>query len=402
MRLLFLALTTLFGFFVPFMTYILVTKYKLSSFIIWLFVFLPFVIFLKKYLNLRKKDALLEAETTLSQQQELNAYIEGNRDALSKYSNDIDEILIGRYHFKAAYRPRFVHNTQYNSTFCELLFFKEGLTPQQAAKIIFDEVVAQGNEYDPHIFQEKFVKGKLGKFSKFNKIFFGSYPPTPKKILITFFVFGILGLTMYGIPHAFSGPNSNVFIPSKTISDFLEPLNYALTAIISLYLLSSKKYRDSLIAQNGKWTLPFFFIFLPGIVWMFLIAALELGTPKLLNKIAGKEKPALYAVIKDLDTDKPVGRHGHATAYCVKILSSTASKLEDKYCIKKEHYDAIPQDTPVIMKFHGTDSFFGFEIDGYYPGFVKPSDITSFLSFYQNIQSKKHIKNNPSDGEGLD
>ncbi len=363
----------------------LISRLDFVSFVAWSIFFLPFTLFLRKYLRITKKDESLEKQAIYAKIQEINALVDQNRNEFLKYSQAIDEILMNRYHFKTSYRPTFIHNTKYyGHSPCDILLYKEGATPQQSAQIIFDEVVAQGDEFSPHIMQERFVKEKLGKFSKFNKVFFGSYFPTTKQFLMNFIIWVLLALTLYGLPKVFLGPNRNTFIPSQIMRDFWEPTNYALTGIMSLYFIFNKKFRDRISEKNGKWSIPLYLILLPLILLLLLNISLGLGATKLLNKIVGQEKDILYVVSKDLDTDKNVGRSGHVTAYCIKIKAPNVSFFEDEYCIKKEDYDLIPQNTDVVMKFHGFHSYFGYEIDGYYTGFITQSDIKSFGAVLDN------------------
>jgi hypothetical protein len=300
----------------------------------------------------------------------LAAYIKDNEESIKSYSKEIDATLCNYYHFKEGYRPETLINSSNNyPNIIDIKLHKERKTAQVASKIIYNTVVSNGDDGNPDIFNNSYSTKTLPRFYILNKAIFGSYNPSTKTVIALSSIFLLLGLIYYGIPTLLLGPNHDVFITSKEWKDIANPMIWALTIIFAVPLFRSKEYKQGMAIKYGQTNGIILKKFIIPMMFFALYCALQIGAGKALNDAFGTEQNLQMFVTKDPDTRKRAGKN-YTDAYCVKINATLDSPTSSgTYCIKKEHYDKLPDSSPVMMKFHGTKSFFGFRIDGYYEGY---------------------------------
>lgn len=296
-------------------------------------------------------------------------YARDNAESLKIYRAEIDSALCNYYHFKHG-----LDSPYFSTIFPPYLTFdmklhKEGKSSQTAAKIIYETVIENGEDGNPDIFESSYSLQKLPYFYKFNKVFLGSYNPTAKTKLVTYSIYVMIGLLLYGIPQILFGPEHDVFITSQDWKNIATPLAWGLTILLIFLLYRNQDTKQRLLkkfGQVGAFLMKLLFI---PLILGFSYFSITIGAGKAFNDLFGKEQTIALVVEKDLKTRKRSGKH-YVTAYCVKINAPDVSALANEYCLQKEHYDQIRTTAPIMMRFHGTKSFFGFHIDGYYAGLM--------------------------------
>ena len=185
----------------------------------------------------------------------------------------------------------------------------------------------------------------------------------------TIVIFLVWALAIYALPQLYFGPHHNIFIPSQSVRQTFGPLTIMLTIAFCGYIFGKKTNRDRMKSRSGKSLVFFYMLTITPVIMLFLYTITELAIPKLLNSLTGGESTLPYIAVKDTDTSKVSGRR-ITQAYCVEIRNAGGLKIARAFCnLEKEDYDRLPTNWPVRMKFHGTASYFGFEIDGYDPDF---------------------------------
>lgn len=369
MRLIYLILSTVFGFLAIFLAFLTLYQYGTGLFITTLILgFISILCGYKYKKSVHKDNDLDNHKAEMSHEHEVLNYKLEHHDELLKYTIEINQILSNRYHFKINYRPKFQHNLQYDYNHVDYVFLKKGLRPDQAAKIIFDEVTSQGDDFNPNLIHEQFIKGKLPKFSGFYKAFFGSYKPSYRRVIGTFSIFIFAFLALYGLPIKYfkMGNFDNLFIPSTGWLAITDPLAWLLSTGIMWLLVKNQNVKIHLSRKYKGSTLYLMYFLLAVMIFFGLHIVLNLGLPKALNQIVGTDATAYFTVVKDTHEHTTHGKSGSFTPYCVNFQIPKIALMKNEYCLEKQQYDSLPASQPFKMQFNVISSVFGNRVIGYH------------------------------------
>lgn len=366
MRLLYLTLSTVFGFIGLFLAFLILFGSSIGLLITTLTFVSISVLCGYKYKKAVKMEDDFDGtdDDEIVHQREVILYKTKNHDVLLQYTRDINQILSDRYHFKTAYRPKFTKNIQYDYSNPDYVFLKKGLRPEQAARIIFDEVCHQGDNFNPGIIQGQYLNGNLPKFSGIYKAFFGSHNPSFKRVISTFSIFLVLFMVFYGLPIKFfkTGQFDNLFVPSPEWMSISTMTTWMLTLGILFVLFKNPNFQIHM-RRKYKGGMRYFMCLLFAILFFFMFhLTLSLGLPKTLNQIIGTEKEIQLTVSKDLSKHTTHGKNGSFTPYCVLLTIPEIIFLKNEYCIQKERYDQLPTSRPITLKFNSISSIFGYRL----------------------------------------